>query len=100
MDFTEGFERYLYCEASFPVSFFFSIGSWPLGEGSHLSSSPEINLSLEVFLTTKEDKFAQWAGRRGKKREKAGVKSERGTDVRAANTVQGVRGDRNRRVTP
>lgn len=35
--------------------FFSPIDSWPLGEDFHLSSSPEINLSLELFLTTKED---------------------------------------------
>lgn len=41
-----------------PVSLchvFSPIDSWPLGEDFHLSSSPEINLSLELFLTTKED---------------------------------------------
>lgn len=84
---------------------FFSIGSWPLGEGFHLSSSAEINLSLEVFLTTKEDvgllldTFVEGAGQRRKRREKTGVKSGTGTGVRAANKVQGVRGDRELEVT-
>lgn len=89
LDFTEGFKRYLHFEASFLLSCFFFfffpliLGLWEI---FHLSSSPEINLSLELFLTTKEDlgppldEFAKGGGGETEKEEekKAGVRSGTG----------------------
>lgn len=59
------------------------LGLWEI---FHLSSSPEINLSLELFLTTKEDlgppldEFAKGGGGETEKEEekKAGVRSGTG----------------------
>lgn len=54
MDFSEAFKRYLHFEASFLLSCFFHL-LLAFGRSFHLSSCSEINLSLDVFLTTEED---------------------------------------------
>lgn len=102
LDFTEGFKRYLHFEASFPSScFFFFLLILGLWEIFHLSSSPEINLSLEVFLTTEEDlgplldEFAKVGGTE-KEEEKKSWSELRNKSLceSSKQKVQEVRGDR------
>lgn len=82
MDFSEAFKRYLHFEASFLLSCYFHL-LLAFGRSFHLSSCSEINLPLDVFLTTREDlglppdRFAKGAGQRRERREKVGARAVR-----------------------
>lgn len=104
MDFTEGFKRYLYFEASFPLSFFFFsylvLGLW---EKVFIFLAPlKLIFLWKYFLPPRKT----WVCPRtdlysGQDREGRGERKleSRGTGVRAANTVQGVRDDGELEVT-
>lgn len=81
---------YLRFEASFLLSYFFHL-FFAFGRSFHPSSCSEINLSLDVFLTTEgdlglpPDRLAKGIGRRRERREMVGARTVK--RERAGNAV-------------